>query len=111
MESQISCSTGSCKTSEKIWAIINPSTNKLHRLTFSETLAQLIVKTCPEMEIRRWTYIPGKHLEPYEKSKTGLYGIVSTNKNVVLRISCIQEIAEMYRDESRDICEMYIDVS
>ena len=108
---QISCSSGSCKTSEKIWAIINPATNKLHRLTFSESLAKLIIETCPEMEMRRWKYIPGRILDPYEKSKTGLYGIMSASKNIALRISCIQETAEIYRDSSRYVCEMYIDIN
>lgn len=107
--SQISCAGGNCKTSDKVWAVINPKTNKLHRLTFSESLAKLIVVICPEMEIRRWKYIPGKILGPGQKSKTGLYGIMSIAKNIALRISCIQETAEIYRDEdSRYVCEIYI---
>jgi hypothetical protein len=61
------------------------------------------------MSIRRWSYIPGRILDPGEKSKSGLYGIMSTQKNIALRISCIQETAELYRDDSRYICEMYID--
>jgi len=89
-------------------AIINPVTNKLHKLTFSKTLAELIIKKCPEMEIRSFNYHTGKVLDVNEKSKTGLYGIVSSSKNYVLRISCQQEFAELVRDDSRYISEIHL---
>lgn len=60
--------------------------------------------------MKRWKFIPGRILDIGEKSKTGLYGIMSASKNIALRISCIQETAELYRDDSRYICEMYIDL-
>ncbi len=63
------------------------------------------------MEIRRWRFIPGRVLSPNEKSKTGLYGIMSVAKHIALRISCIQEIAELQRDDNRYICEMFIDTN
>lgn len=37
-----SCNTGSCKLSDKIWAITDG--NKLYRLTFSKNLADCIAK-------------------------------------------------------------------
>lgn len=80
-------------------------------MTFSESLAKLIVSSVAGLEIRRWSYIAGRRLDTNEKSKTGLYGIMSMQSNIALRISCIQETAEMYRDEnSRYLCEIYIDI-
>jgi hypothetical protein len=59
--------------------------------------------------MKRLSFIPGRVLSNGEKSKTGLYGIRSTEKGIMLRISLFQEAAELMRDHSRDICEIYLE--
>lgn len=50
----------------------------------------------------------GKPLQPGEKSKNGLYGMISKKTNIVLRISLFQEIAAMLMDESRCLVEIWL---
>lgn len=54
--------------------------------------------------VHRFEAIRGRELKSGDVSATGVYLIVS-QKEVVLRASLIQEVAEMYRDESRRIFE------
>lgn len=55
------CSTGSCKTTDSIWALT--SAKKLHRLTFSKSLAEMLAgKTGYKLE--RKQFIIGERLEP-----------------------------------------------
>lgn len=60
------------------------------------------------MEVRRFTYVPGKSLKEGEKSSNGLYGIRSTSKGIILRITIFQQAAELMRDDSRQICEIFL---
>jgi hypothetical protein len=53
-------------------------------------------------------YIRGRRLEPGEKSK-GIYGIVATDKDLVLRVPLRAELAEIYAcDDSRHIEEIFL---
>lgn len=98
----------SCKASEAAWAIIDPKKNTLHRITFSESLARLIVEQSPEYEVEKIMFHRGKKLAPGEDS-AGLYGITSTDKDLVLRIHLRKELAEIYAsDPSRHIEEIFI---
>ena len=98
-----------CKGSDTVYCIINPATNRLHRVTFSLSLSKHIIKYHhPEYEIRQAAFIRGKRLASGESSPA-LYGIVSTKKDIVLRVPMTKESAEMYADDdSRHIEEIYL---
>lgn len=60
------------------------------------------------MEVRRIVYKLGKILKPGEKSR-GLYGIMSSAKHITLRVSMIQEHAEMLSEcDSRYLQEVFL---
>jgi hypothetical protein len=81
----------------------------LHRLTFSKSLADLIVSKETQYQLKRYEFKVGKILNKNEISKSGLYALVSLKGNITLRISLIQEIAELQRDDnSRYIAEAWI---
>jgi len=62
----------------------------------------------PGYEVWTANFIRGKRLEPGEKSR-GVYGVVSTRKDLVLRVPLRQEIAELYtQDDSRHIEEIFL---
>lgn len=113
---QIFCDaqSGLCKDSEKVWGIISENKKgikKLHRLTFSKSLAQLIVEQKSESGYRlaRFEYRVGKDLEVGETSSTGLYALVSKGSDVVLRISLFKSLSAIHYDEnSRTIKECYL---
>lgn len=100
----------SCKSSDKTWGITCPATNTLHRITFSKGIADFLVRKFGDMyKATRFSYKLGRPLEPGEESCNGLYAIVGTKKDLVLRISLTKEAAEfMTKDESRHIAEIYL---
>lgn len=102
---------GNCKTSNKIWGIVDPTTNKLHRLTFSKSLADLIVETVGEpQKVRRFKFRLGKRLKEGEKSPNGLYAIMSEGKKIALRIALTYESADLYNDrDSRFLQEVWLE--
>lgn len=113
MKNQVCTTDGNCKTSNKVYGIVNPTTNKIHRLTFSESLAYCITATIPgDYEVQKFNYILGKRLDHDEKSSNGLYAIVSnlrTSKGLCLRISCTQESAQlMTPDDYRGLAEVWL---
>lgn len=60
------------------------------------------------MEVRTYRYRLGKKLSKGEKSR-GLYAIMSTRKDIVLRIALLQEQAELYCDyDSRYLQEVFL---
>jgi hypothetical protein len=83
--------------------------NKVHRFTFSLSLAEHIKTylTGP-YEIRRRKFIIGRDLAPGEKSKSGAYAVVGTHKGRTLRITLYQQLAEIFRDDSRKIAEAWL---
>lgn len=83
--------------------------NKLHRLTFSQSLATFISEKYPEYQVKRFNFKIGKKLEHGEKSTSGLYAIVSAKGGYALRISLIKEIAEMLCDnDTRYLAEAWM---
>lgn len=74
-------------------------------------MAELIVsKYCPEMSVVKLMFTRTRVLEKNQVSD-GLYAIVSTKKDIVLRIHIRQELANMYIDnESRHLEEVFIQV-
>ena len=98
----------SCKDSSKVYCVINTKTNKLHRATFSKNLAELIVNGLTGYEVREANFIRGNKLEPGETSRA-LYGLVATQKDLVLRVPLQKELAElMSDDDSRHIEEIFL---
>jgi len=81
----------------------------LHRATFSRSLAEHIIeKHVPDYELRIANFVRGERLSPGESSRA-LYGIVSTDKDLVLRVPMTKELAEVYSDEkSRHIEEIFL---
>ena len=100
------CETGSCKMSEKIWAVTDEK--KLYRLTFSKTLAEYICEGQPSLKPKRVTFQIGRTLQSGEQSKTGLYAIMSRSKEIALRITLFKEVATMFESDSRYIREAFL---
>ena len=94
---------GGCKSSDKIWGVVNTKSNTLHRLTFSKALADVIVAEVGEdYEVRKFYFDLKHRLQEGESSPNGLYAIVSAlKKDLVLRVGLIKETAEMMVDDSR----------
>ena len=103
---------GGCKSNSIVYGVVNPETNRLHRLTFSRSLANHIVKGTPN-EVRRFNYVLGRKLEKKERSSNGLYGIVSSLKNsndLVLRISLCYNTAQLLTpDRYRHLAEVWLE--
>jgi hypothetical protein len=89
--------------------VINPDTNKLHRVSFSKSLVDHIVKHhFTRYKVVTARYIRGKKLSPGETSK-GLYGIIASKKDIILRCPIRKELAEIYaNDDSRHIEEIFL---
>lgn len=86
---------------DRAWGILRG--DRLHRVTFSRSLADYIVRQLgADYRLARLTFTTGAPIEPGEVSPTGLYTI-TTMKGRVLRVSLHREAAEMFRDESRSI--------
>lgn len=93
---------------DRIWGIINRKQNTLHRLTFSKSLAEMLVTLDEGYSAERLRIVRGKLLEPGEVSKTNIYLIVS-HKGIILRAALTKEVAELYHDpDSRDIYEGHL---
>ena len=98
----------SCKDSSIVYCVVNPATNRIHRATFSKSLADLIVYTTKGYEVRKAHFVRGKRLEPGTVSRA-IYGIVATEKDLVLRVPLRKELAEIYAcDDSRHIEEIFL---
>lgn len=102
-----SCNIHGCQ-SDKAYAIINPKTNRLHRISFSKSLLEHIAKS-GDYEVREIKFSQGKILSPGETSSTGLYGIIKSKSGWTLRISLMKDVANYLCDfDSRKLCEIKI---
>jgi len=91
-----------------VYCVVNPDTNRIHRATFSKSIADLIVEQTTGYEVREARFIRGRRLEPGEDSD-GIYGVVATDKDLVLRVPLRKELAEIYTsDDSRHIEEIFL---
>ena len=67
-------------------------------MTFSKGLAEFIVERYhPEMTVVVFRFIRGRKLEAADESR-GAYAIVSTQKDIVLRVALRKELANVYTD-------------
>lgn len=84
--------------------------SKIYRITFSESLAQHILKCLDDTySILPVTIKVGRRLKDGETSSSGLYGIVATRNDRLLRVSLSKDIAEfMCNDDSRYLAECYV---
>jgi hypothetical protein len=75
-------------------------------VTFSKSLAELIVNDHhPEMEVRQAKAVRGLP----RNGATPLYGIVSTAKDILLRVHIRKELADIYACcDSRHVEEVYL---
>jgi len=97
----------SCKLSDKVWGVVSPT--KLHRVTFSEDLAKWMAGYDTNYKVRPYRFVRGNKLDLGEKSKSGLYAIIGTNKDLVLRVTMFREGAELLSgDNSRHVEEIYL---
>ena len=98
--------------SDTAYALIDPKTNKIHRISFSTSLLEHIIKTYPEwahLELRTIKFKLGKELLPGEDSSSGMYAIVKKKSNWALRISLQKNIANYLCDfDSRILRECII---
>lgn len=68
----------------------------------------IIEKYVPHCEKRVANFIRGRRLKQGEKSR-GIYGVVATDKDLVLRVPLRQELAELYTiDDSRHVEEIFL---
>lgn len=105
-EDQI-CNNGSCKTSNKVWALVDK--NKCcYRLTFSKSLAEFIISSeRPDLKLARIEYARGKRLGNSDTANSGIYGILSS-QGIVLRASLIKEQALEYCSDTRSLIELHL---
>lgn len=103
----LSCSNGSCKTSEKIWGLSSKDGKKIHRLTFSKSLAEYLARTY-DLKLNRYDFILGRTIEPGTILNHGCYAIISKKKDITLRISLHAGIAETLIDDSRYLRQAFI---
>lgn len=81
-----------------MYAILDPKTDKVHRVSFSKSLMEWIVERYhPEMKCIKMQFIRGNKLGPRDVSRAA-YAIVGTSKDVVLRVALRKELADVYTD-------------
>jgi len=91
-----------------VWSI--EANGKVHRLTFSRSLAEHINEQCGgRFDIVRRTFRTGRHLRAGEPSASGVYAVVDTRKFITLRLPLIQGAAEIMRSEWRTIQEAWLE--
>ena len=99
----------SCKLSDKLWCVINPRTKRLHRVTFSSDVAHFLARYDEKYIAKPFRFIRGKVLAPGDISKSGLYAIIGTKKDLVLRATLFSSGAQLLaEDESRHIEELFL---
>lgn len=57
---------------------------------------------------QRFDCVVGQLLTQQDISRTGIYAVISSLNGVVLRVPMFKELAEMYRDNSRNIAEAFL---
>lgn len=105
------CSIDGC-LSDTAYALIDPKTKRVHRISFSTSLLKYIRNTYPQyshLEVRTIKFRLGRELQPGEASSTGIYAIVKAKNNWTLRISLQKDIANYLCDfNSRKLRECII---
>lgn len=84
--------------------------SKIHRITFSRSLAEHICRITGRYRIHRIKFRTGRLLKPGERSKNGLYAIQSSQKDITLRIAMDFDIAQELCDfDNRHLKECWIE--
>lgn len=91
-------SGGGCKDDQRIYGIINTNTNRLHRLTFSKSLAALISKQTG-LTVARFLYRVKEPLQSGQISPTGIYALLDAKSDLCLRIALDPRIAAIHCDD------------
>ena len=102
------CSISGC-IADQAYAIISKS--GIHRITFSRSLAQYVLDKLSRSDytLERVKFTLGNKLKPGEISPSGLYAIVSSKTDWVLRITLFPELADYFNDNtSRYIATCWI---
>lgn len=105
-----SCSTQGC-LSDQAYAIVNTETKRLHRISFSASLLQHILKTGKNhnLEVSEITFRLGRVLRAGETSSTGIYALVKTKNDWTLRISLHKNVANYLCDfNTRSLRECHV---
>lgn len=83
--------------------------DRLHRCTFSRSLAEYLSRLLPGSEVVRIQLTVGRELVRGESSQTGAYALLSRTKGTILRVQLHREVAELLCDyDSRAIHEVGI---
>lgn len=104
------CSLQGC-LSDKSYGIINKKTKRIHRISFSKSLLEHIIKTTKnnDLVLCEITFKLGKELKPNETSSTGIYAIVKSKNDWTLRISLFKNVANYICDfDTRKLRECII---
>lgn len=103
------CSIGGCKNSNVLYGVIDPISNKLHKLSFSRNLIDHIVNTTDGYQSATFTCTLGEHLCNGQSSPSGLYGIVATKKKLLLRVQIDPQTADLLtQDDSRHLQTVWL---
>lgn len=95
--------------SDRAYAIVDPKTKKIFRISFSTSLLKHIIKDNKDLVVREISFRLGKELQPNEDSSTGFYAVVKSKNNWTLRISLFKNIANYFCDfDTRKIRECII---
>jgi hypothetical protein len=89
-----------------VWSL--EKNGRVHRLTFSKSLAEHIQANVPGLELNRREFLVGRRLAPGELSKSGAYAVLDARKGKILRITLFAQAAEIFRDEYRNIAEAWL---
>lgn len=92
----MTCVDGSCYLTNNIcYGVVDSHTNKLHKISFSKVLCKFITKYDSRYITIPLKYTLGCNLQPGQKSESGLYAIMDSRKNQILRIQIDPNIAEL----------------
>lgn len=91
---------GSCKDSSLIYGLVDDNANKLHKLSFSKSLINHIVNTTTGYKQATFEFKLGERLQPGQTSKSGLYGIMSAHKRMLLRVQIDPNMAQQLTPDS-----------
>lgn len=82
---------------------------RLHRATFSRSLAQHVIERAGRGEVVRFDAVKGRTLGRGEPSASGLYAIVARRRDRMLRLAMSLEEADTLCDyDSRYIAEAWL---
>jgi hypothetical protein len=101
----------SCKTSDVVWGVVSGEGSgvKVHRLTFSRSLAQLLVGyDRSRYRVQAFRYVLGDVVHDGD-GWSGLTALVSCRNDVVLRISLLPGLSRLHADgASRYLRKAYL---